>query len=284
MGAFIETKGISVPQQDWTQTDFLPPIPEIFYELHHARCVRGLAGVVALQRLEQVAPFPAMSVAVVAAQHPNAEIVWVQDFRLVGTVAEFLGLLVLRSSFLGPLVMMSRDFKLVFIEDTEVCLLCFDMSDVSTFDRTQFWMKRDHNPKCLFILVGTKEDLLTQEQSGSMEPISHWAEEAGIPFFPTSALKGGEHIRIRQPPDEALQFLEWAESMCSSPHVQDWLVSFLRELCRRVHSETQILLQLKLKYESQTKEGTNGIKLASSIGQPKVYSLVLSREWGNGSL
>ncbi|OLQ08521.1 2-oxoglutarate dehydrogenase-like, mitochondrial [Symbiodinium microadriaticum] len=52
---------------------------KIFYELHHARCVRGLAGVVALQRLEQVAPFPAMSVAVVAAQHPNAEIVWVQE-------------------------------------------------------------------------------------------------------------------------------------------------------------------------------------------------------------
>lgn len=24
----------------------------------------------------------------------------------------------------------------------EVCLLCFDMSDVSTFDRTQFWKKK----------------------------------------------------------------------------------------------------------------------------------------------
>lgn len=24
----------------------------------------------------------------------------------------------------------------------EVCLLCFDMSDLSTFDRTQFWKKK----------------------------------------------------------------------------------------------------------------------------------------------
>ncbi|CAE7279244.1 rab24 [Symbiodinium sp. CCMP2592] len=127
------------------------------------------------------------------------------------------------------------DMAASYYRVAEVCLLCFDMSDVSTFDRTQFWMKRvtDHNPKCLFILVGTKEDLLTQEQSGSMEPISHWAEEAGIPFFPTSALKGGEHIR------------------------------FL------FHTVAEKCIRLKLKYESQTKEGTNGIKLASSIGQPK---------------
>ncbi|CAJ1459607.1 unnamed protein product [Effrenium voratum] len=112
----------------------------------------------------------------------------------------------------------------------EVCLLCFDMSDVSTFDRTQFWMKKvaDHNPKCLFILVGTKEDLL--EEQSSLEPISRWAEQAGIPFFPTSALKGGEHIRF--------------------------LFHTVAEKCIRLKREKQL-------------SDSAGMKLQSSIGQPK---------------
>ena len=41
--------------------------------------VSWLAGVVVLQRLEQLAPFPAMSVAVVCAQYADAELCWVQE-------------------------------------------------------------------------------------------------------------------------------------------------------------------------------------------------------------
>eukprot|EP00913_Durusdinium_trenchii_P017972 g16890.t1 len=114
----------------------------------------------------------------------------------------------------------------------EVCLLCFDMSDVSTFDRTQFWKKKvsDHNPKCLFILVGTKEDLLSEETLRSLDPISRWAEEEGIPYFPTSALKGGEHIRF--------------------------LFHVVAEKCIRLKREKQL-------------SDSAGLKLQSSIGQPK---------------
>ncbi|CAL1173228.1 unnamed protein product [Cladocopium goreaui] len=62
----------------------------------------------------------------------------------------------------------------------EVCLLCFDMSDVSTFDRTQFWKKKvsDHNPKCLFILVGTKEDLLSEETCAPF--LERWLRSFGL--------------------------------------------------------------------------------------------------------
>merc|ERR1712061_744630 len=79
----------------------------------------------------------------------------------------------------------------------DVCLLCFDMSNLATFDNTKWWMKKvsDHNANCSFILVGTKEDLVN-EQALDIEPISRWAEQSGIPFFRTSALKGGDHVKF----------------------------------------------------------------------------------------
>merc|ERR1712032_782693 len=52
----------------------------------------------------------------------------------------------------------------------------------------------DYNSKCSFILVGTKEDL--SEEGAGVESITRWAEEQGIPFFPTSALKGGANIKF----------------------------------------------------------------------------------------
>mmetsp|Transcript_43027 Transcript_43027/g.136746 ORF Transcript_43027/g.136746 Transcript_43027/m.136746 type:complete len:210 (-) Transcript_43027:193-822(-) len=78
----------------------------------------------------------------------------------------------------------------------EVCLLCFDMSELKSFDSTIFWKRKvsDHNARCTFVLVGTKQDLV--DESLDMQPISNWAEENGIPFFPTSALKGGELIKF----------------------------------------------------------------------------------------
>lgn len=81
----------------------------------------------------------------------------------------------------------------------EVCLLCFDMNNPSSFDSTKFWMAkvRDQNPKCTFILVGTKEDLLPPEvqQGEAFADIAGWADESGISFFPTSAKNGGAHIK-----------------------------------------------------------------------------------------
>jgi len=79
----------------------------------------------------------------------------------------------------------------------QVCLLCFDMSQPSTLDHTVWWKRKvsDHNPKCLFILVGTKEDLVN-EDAFDMSTISRWAEENGIPYFPLSALKGGPHVKF----------------------------------------------------------------------------------------
>eukprot|EP00928_Gymnodinium_smaydae_P022768 TRINITY_DN19013_c0_g1_i1.p2 TRINITY_DN19013_c0_g1~~TRINITY_DN19013_c0_g1_i1.p2 ORF type:complete len:207 (+),score=56.97 TRINITY_DN19013_c0_g1_i1:82-702(+) len=79
----------------------------------------------------------------------------------------------------------------------EVCLLCFDLSDISTFDHTKFWMNKvsDNNPKCTFILVGTKEDLVSKDDP-AIQPIEAWAEEAGIPFFTTSAKLGSRNIKF----------------------------------------------------------------------------------------
>ncbi|CAK0799982.1 unnamed protein product, partial [Prorocentrum cordatum] len=52
----------------------------------------------------------------------------------------------------------------------EVCLLCWDMSNMSTFDNAEWWMKRvqEHNDNCSFILVGTKED--TGPEGGGARP------------------------------------------------------------------------------------------------------------------
>ncbi|CAK0799983.1 unnamed protein product, partial [Prorocentrum cordatum] len=78
----------------------------------------------------------------------------------------------------------------------EVCLLCWDMSNMSTFDNAEWWMKRvqEHNDNCSFILVGTKEDL--KEEGLDLKQVNAWCEERGIPFFPTSALKGGANIKF----------------------------------------------------------------------------------------
>eukprot|EP00435_Cladocopium_sp_Y103_P063003 s53_g24.t1 len=49
---------------------------QVFYDLRSARDRRGLKGEVVLHRLEQLAPFPAMSVALVCSQYPHAELCW----------------------------------------------------------------------------------------------------------------------------------------------------------------------------------------------------------------
>mmetsp|Transcript_886 Transcript_886/g.2651 ORF Transcript_886/g.2651 Transcript_886/m.2651 type:complete len:515 (+) Transcript_886:1-1545(+) len=52
---------------------------KVFYDLQHARAARKLDGVVALARLEQIAPFPSMDVVLSISRHPGAEILWVQE-------------------------------------------------------------------------------------------------------------------------------------------------------------------------------------------------------------
>lgn len=116
----------------------------------------------------------------------------------------------------------------------EVCLLCFDMSNIASFDNTKWWMNKvkDHNTKCGFILVGTKEDLVTtDEEKKGIEPIARWAESNGIPFFPTSAKKGGDLIKF--------------------------LFHTVAEKCMRIHRERQ--------FEAQTQN----VRLGSSIGAPR---------------
>lgn len=76
-----------------------------------------------------------------------------------------------------------------------VCLLCFDMSNLATFDTTEWWMRKvkEHNDDCVFILVGCKEDAVA-DSSSELDAIMQWSMENGIAFFPTSALKGGHTI------------------------------------------------------------------------------------------
>jgi len=82
----------------------------------------------------------------------------------------------------------------------EVCLLCFDLSNLHSFDNTVWWMRKvvEHNQKCVFILVGTKEDLVQSDEALDISAITRWAEENGIPYFPTSAksVSGGELIKF----------------------------------------------------------------------------------------
>ncbi|CAK0832143.1 unnamed protein product, partial [Prorocentrum cordatum] len=51
----------------------------------------------------------------------------------------------------------------------EVCLLCFDMSDMASFDNVNWWQRKD-----------------SVEEGASLEPVTAWADENGIPFFQTS--------------------------------------------------------------------------------------------------
>merc|ERR1719401_492543 len=73
----------------------------------------------------------------------------------------------------------------------EVALLCFDMSELSTFDNANWWLNKvqEYNPTCKFVLVGCKEDLAADDFDASA--IQQWAEEKGIQYFTTSAKKGG---------------------------------------------------------------------------------------------
>mmetsp|Transcript_41241 Transcript_41241/g.94881 ORF Transcript_41241/g.94881 Transcript_41241/m.94881 type:complete len:215 (+) Transcript_41241:63-707(+) len=116
----------------------------------------------------------------------------------------------------------------------QVCLLCFDMSNISTFDLVHWWMKKvsEHNDKCSFILVGTKQDLVDGDDSVDLKPISSWADEQGIPFFPTSAKKGGDLIKF--------------------------LFHTVAEKCIRINRENQLMQQQP-----------GGMSLKSSFGQPK---------------
>mmetsp|Transcript_63914 Transcript_63914/g.181539 ORF Transcript_63914/g.181539 Transcript_63914/m.181539 type:complete len:209 (-) Transcript_63914:37-663(-) len=113
----------------------------------------------------------------------------------------------------------------------EVCLLCFDESDLKSFDSTVWWKRKvsEHNDRCTFILVGTKEDLVSEE-SLDLTPITRWAEEQGIPFFPTSAKKGGASVKF--------------------------LFHSVAEKCIRLSRERQLA-------DAET------VKLSSSFGKPK---------------
>merc|ERR1712217_554357 len=81
-----------------------------------------------------------------------------------------------------------------------VCLLCFVMSNISTFDVAMWWRRRvsDQNPTCAFILVGTKEDLVSKDerQEEKIRAIRSKCEREGLAFFPTSAKEGGDGINF----------------------------------------------------------------------------------------
>lgn len=81
-----------------------------------------------------------------------------------------------------------------YYRGADVCLLCFDMSNLASFDNAKWWMKKvmEYNDRCSFILVGTKEDLLNPGQGDDapapdLSFITNWVDQEGIPFFSTSA-------------------------------------------------------------------------------------------------
>jgi small GTP-binding protein len=76
----------------------------------------------------------------------------------------------------------------------DVCLLCFDLKNLASFDNIRWWMGkvRDVNEDCTFVLVGTKRDLVDADFDSAFA--TQFAEENGMAFFMTSALDGGEQI------------------------------------------------------------------------------------------
>jgi small GTP-binding protein len=82
-----------------------------------------------------------------------------------------------------------------FFRHADVCLLCFDLGNLASFDHVRWWKGKveEHNAGCLFVLVGTKQDLL-KGGPGDTDYARRFAASVGIPFFTTSSLTGGEQI------------------------------------------------------------------------------------------
>lgn len=78
----------------------------------------------------------------------------------------------------------------------DVCLLCFDMANLASFDHIKWWQKRvaELNPKCSFVLVGTKMDLIGPDMDIGF--IEKFAEDSGMPFFATSAKDPHQRTQI----------------------------------------------------------------------------------------
>ena len=82
-----------------------------------------------------------------------------------------------------------------FFRHADVCLLCFDLANLASFDHVRWWKGKveEFNSGCLFVLVGTKQDLL-KGQVGETDYARRFAASVGVPFFTTSSLTGGEQI------------------------------------------------------------------------------------------
>eukprot|EP00392_Amoebophrya_sp_AT5.2_P000076 g76.t1 len=96
------------------------------------------------------------------------------------------------------------DMSATYYRCGDVCLLVFDLADLKSFDHVKWWQKKvcEYNPRCSFVLVGCKEDLITGANAANstdterLQVMSRWAESAGMPFFTTSAKKGGQAIQF----------------------------------------------------------------------------------------
>mmetsp|Transcript_16978 Transcript_16978/g.40888 ORF Transcript_16978/g.40888 Transcript_16978/m.40888 type:complete len:206 (-) Transcript_16978:110-727(-) len=89
------------------------------------------------------------------------------------------------------------DMAANYYRSGDVCLLCFDVSSAAGFDQARWWRQRvaEHNDRCSFIMVATKEDLI--EANGiDVSHIREFASKEGMPLFLTSALTGGDNIDI----------------------------------------------------------------------------------------
>ena len=135
----------------------------------------------------------------------------------------------------------------------DVCILCFDMSNLASFDHAKWWQKRvlEVNSSCSFVLVGTKEDLVMSRRAEVGMPefdpefIQAYARDTGMPFFATSAKdidsKGGQQINL--------------------------LFHTVAEKCLRSHISRQLTVAQK------------SVRLTSAFGGSRVGS----REEGGGS-
>lgn len=88
------------------------------------------------------------------------------------------------------------DMAASYYRNGDVCLLVFDLGSLVSFDHIKWWQKKvaDYNTRCSFLLVGCKEDLVAD--ASDLSVMNRWADSNGIPFFTTSAKKGGPSIQF----------------------------------------------------------------------------------------
>eukprot|EP00794_Sanderia_malayensis_P005448 gene5448-6130_t len=119
----------------------------------------------------------------------------------------------------------------IYYRGASAAVVCFDMTDVSSWERAKFWIKevREHEESCKVYLCGTKKDLVQSKGRG----IDHfdstdYADVIGAKLFETSS-KSGENV------DELFQAI--ADDFFAMPKIDAYKANHQGTVDMRSHSQ-----------------------------------------------